>query len=130
MYDYKAKLHRVIDGDTIILDLDLGFDITKRVTVRLANIDTNEIHKVKKTSEEYQNGIEQKEFVEDLFESMKKMHSTIIFHSHEYNGKYGRAIGDIRFMAKYPMDNTELEISGISLVESILINFPHLTEKK
>ena len=28
MYTYKAKLDRVIDGDTIDANIDLGFDIT------------------------------------------------------------------------------------------------------
>jgi micrococcal nuclease len=43
MYHYKAKLVRVIDGDTIDVDIDLGFDVwLKRQRIRLAGIDAPE----------------------------------------------------------------------------------------
>jgi len=43
MYTYKAKLDRVIDGDTIDVNIDLGFDIVlTKQRVRLAGIDTPE----------------------------------------------------------------------------------------
>ena len=40
MYEYKAKLKRVLDGDTIDCDIDMGFDIHKKVRVRLSGIDS------------------------------------------------------------------------------------------
>lgn len=43
MYQYHATLARVIDGDTFALDIDLGFHITVRETVRLFGIDCPEI---------------------------------------------------------------------------------------
>lgn len=43
LYNYKCKLVRVIDGDTIHADVDLGFDIWKKVNLRLADIDAPEI---------------------------------------------------------------------------------------
>ena len=43
MYQYKAVLVRVIDGDTIDVDIDLGFDVwLKKQRVRLAGIDAPE----------------------------------------------------------------------------------------
>ena len=42
MYTYKARLDRVIDGDTIDANIDLGFDITVHKRIRLAGIDTPE----------------------------------------------------------------------------------------
>ncbi len=42
-YEYKAKLVRVIDGDTLILELDLGFKIRVQHTVRLLGINTPEM---------------------------------------------------------------------------------------
>jgi micrococcal nuclease len=43
LYTYKAKINRVIDGDTIDLDIDLGFDFwLKNQQVRLNGIDTPE----------------------------------------------------------------------------------------
>lgn len=42
MYQYKAKLVRVVDGDTVILDFDLGFQIHVEKRVRLERIDAIE----------------------------------------------------------------------------------------
>ena len=40
---YKAKVVRVVDGDTMILDIDLGFDVVLRnQSVRLYKVDTPE----------------------------------------------------------------------------------------
>lgn len=44
MYEYKAKVIRVVDGDTIDADVHLGFYMTARIRFRLAGIDTMEIH--------------------------------------------------------------------------------------
>lgn len=41
-YQYRCKPHRVVDGDTVDLDVDLGFHLTVRIRVRLAGIDTPE----------------------------------------------------------------------------------------
>ena len=43
MFQYEAKIVSVVDGDTMILDLDLGFKIHITETVRLARINTPEI---------------------------------------------------------------------------------------
>ena len=41
-YTFNAKLIRVVDGDTVWAHVDLGFDIWKKVNVRLHGIDTPE----------------------------------------------------------------------------------------
>jgi micrococcal nuclease len=44
MYTYKAAVTRVVDGDTVIVDIDLGFGVwLKEQSVRLAKINTPEI---------------------------------------------------------------------------------------
>jgi micrococcal nuclease len=44
MFDeYRAKLHRVIDGDTFELDIDLGFGCWTRQVIRLRGLDTPEL---------------------------------------------------------------------------------------
>lgn len=43
MYEYKAKIINVVDGDTFDLDVDLGFHIGHKIRVRLLGIDTPEI---------------------------------------------------------------------------------------
>ncbi len=64
MYEYKAKLDRVIDGDTIDVVVDLGFYTKVKERLRLAGIDTPEVYGAKKNSKEYQKGVEAKEYVE------------------------------------------------------------------
>lgn len=43
LYNYRCKLLRVVDGDTIECDVDLGFYTWRKVTLRLADIDAPEI---------------------------------------------------------------------------------------
>lgn len=43
MYDYKAKLIRVIDGDTVHLNVDLGCDVNINMTCRLYGINAPEM---------------------------------------------------------------------------------------
>lgn len=42
MWEYNAKVVRIIDGDTIDVDVDLGFYLTARARLRFARIDTPE----------------------------------------------------------------------------------------
>ena len=42
MYEYSCKVKRVVDGDTMDVILDLGFDILYSCRVRLGGIDTPE----------------------------------------------------------------------------------------
>ena len=44
MYSYKAKIVRWVDGDTVILDIDLGFYVTRQERVRLARINAPELN--------------------------------------------------------------------------------------
>jgi len=42
MFDYKCKLVRVVDGDTIDVNIDLGFSVWHKARVRMLGIDTPE----------------------------------------------------------------------------------------
>ena len=113
MYTYRAAVERVIDGDTYVLEIDLGFKITKELQLRLRGVDTHEIYGYSKESEEYQQGIEEKEFVEhwlkDAEESVDDEYPLILETYKDSKGKYGRYLGDIY--------HPEL---GASLAESLL----------
>jgi micrococcal nuclease len=63
-YRYRARLGRVVDGDTIDVLIELGFYVTLRERVRLEGIDTPEIYRVPKDSEEYKKGMGATEYVE------------------------------------------------------------------
>jgi endonuclease YncB( thermonuclease family) len=43
VYEYRARALRVVDGDTLHAELDLGLDVRLRLTLRLANIDAPEL---------------------------------------------------------------------------------------
>ncbi len=43
VYSYKAVVLRWFDGDTVRVELDLGFDVSVRKTVRLAGVDAPEL---------------------------------------------------------------------------------------
>lgn len=65
MYQYKAKIKKVIDGDTYDAVVDLGFKINLSVRIRLLGIDTPETYRPS-CDEEYNHGIKAKNFVECL----------------------------------------------------------------
>ena len=44
LYQYQARVLRVIDGDTVQLDVDFGFDVRQRMTVRLYGINAPEMN--------------------------------------------------------------------------------------
>lgn len=60
MYEYRAKVLRVIDGDTIEVIADLGFDVSRRITLRLYGIDAPELS----ISNERERGLLAKQYLE------------------------------------------------------------------
>lgn len=58
MYTYEAEILRVVDGDTLDLRVDLGFEVCIKVRVRLACVDTPETFGVKKMSPEWIAGMD------------------------------------------------------------------------
>ena len=44
MYSYTAKIVRWVDGDTVIVDIDLGFRVTRQERLRLARINAPELN--------------------------------------------------------------------------------------
>ena len=87
MYTYFVKsIDRVVDGDTVDISTDLGFDLTKKERVRLAGIDTPETRT--KDTKEKELGYEAKEFLE--IHLMKASKLTV---KTEKDGKYGRMLG-------------------------------------
>ncbi len=63
VFNYWAQVERVIDGDTLQLKVDLGFNVSVIETFRLLGVDTPEKYGVKKTSDEYARGVAASQFV-------------------------------------------------------------------
>lgn len=95
-FRYRGELVRVIDGDSMVFNIDLGFHTFKmREKLRLMGIDTHEIHNTKKGSKEHEMGMEEKAFVENWFQEARDKwdgDQPFIVDTHDYDntGKYGR----------------------------------------
>jgi micrococcal nuclease len=86
---YVKKVSKVVDGDTIDVDIDLGFDISFSSRVRLAGIDTPE----SRTSDKMEKalGLEAKAFLKHAIDSAKTV--TIKTEKLDSSEKYGRILG-------------------------------------
>lgn len=113
MYIYKAKLERVVDGDTIDVVIDLGFKVTTHQRIRLQGINTPETYNVKKGSEEYKKGMVAKQFVVARF---TENNNEAIIDTEKDTGKYGRYIGTIKLADNTTSLNDELVEKGYALV--------------
>ena len=57
LYLYRALCYKVVDGDTVVLDVDLGLETLRRTAFRIHDINAAEIHGVKKDSTELEKGL-------------------------------------------------------------------------
>ena len=88
MYTYKISPLKVVDGDTIDADVDLGFDIKVKKRVRFMGINAPESRT--KDLEEKARGLAAKDRVKQLLDGCKN----ITLKSHGV-GKFGRCLGEI-----------------------------------
>ena len=90
MYEYKCKVKRVVDGDTMDVILDLGFDIHHAVRVRMAGIDTPESRT--RDKDEKARGKLSKAFLKESIKGRKIILKTKI---KDAKGKFGRVIAEV-----------------------------------
>ena len=90
MYEYHVKkVTNVVDGDTIDVEIDLGFDISFSSRVRLAGIDTPESRTTNKAEKVL--GLEAKEYVKSKIKDAKEV--VIKTEKMDSSEKYGRILG-------------------------------------
>jgi micrococcal nuclease len=90
MYEYKVKkVYKVVDGDTIDVDIDLGFNISYYQRVRLAGIDTPESRTTNKMEKAL--GLESKKRLDDILKASEKV--VIRTQKPDSTEKYGRILG-------------------------------------
>lgn len=111
MYQYKAKVEKIVDGDTIDVVIDLGFKITTFQRIRMAKINTPETYNVKKDSEEYQKGLASKNYVE---QRIAANNNEILLETERVTEKYGRYIGTIYLADSTTSLNDELVENGLA----------------
>jgi len=100
MYEYKAIITRVVDGDTYDFEIDLGFGIKYNSRLRLYGIDTPEVRGLERPE-----GLAVKEQVIKLIEG-KEVH----LRTRKWQGKYGRYIADVMFKA-FQEDTFKLDLA-------------------
>ena len=108
MYQYKIKkINRIIDGDTIDVDIDLGFHITVSHRVRLKDIDAAEVRT--KDLEEKKKGIEARLWLEK--ELARKGEWIIETYKED---KYGRILGTLYLIGDPVTVNERMLNEGIA----------------
>ena len=95
MYEYRCKILKVVDGDTVDVDIDLGFGVwLKKERVRMMGIDTPESRTRDKVEKLF--GLTAKQYVKDNMptNSMQVLKTEIDRSGGDKKGKFGRILGD------------------------------------
>ena len=91
MHEYKARITKIVDGDTIKCDIDLGFSMfLSNQTIRLYGVDTPESRTSDKEEKYY--GNISKQFLKDY--CPKGSYITLRTHL-DKKGKFGRILGEL-----------------------------------
>jgi micrococcal nuclease len=100
MYEYRCTIVKVVDGDTVDLDIDLGFDIVLRgLRIRIHGIDTPESRTSDKVEKQF--GLASKDKVKQLIPegSQQVLRTMKDSDGGDTREKFGRILGD--FLVTY-----------------------------
>ena len=93
MYEYKTKVVKIVDGDTVDVDIDLGFGIwLKNERVRIMGIDTPESRTRDKVEKKF--GLAAKARLKSLLGKNPILKTQISKKGEDMRGKFGRVLGD------------------------------------
>ena len=93
MYEYKCKVNKVIDGDTVDVDIDLGFGVVLTdERVRIMGIDTPESRTRDKVEKLF--GLASKKRLKELLAKYCVLKTEINKNGEDMKGKFGRVLGD------------------------------------
>ncbi|TGM98342.1 DUF1016 N-terminal domain-containing protein [Leptospira yasudae] len=108
LYHYLGKIERVIDGDTILACLNLGFGLILRERIRLIGVNAPEL------------GTSDGEFA---FQSLKKrlQAGTSLLVKTHFQDKYGRYLGDVLYLNGRDVGTERLSEKGIYLNEELVM---------
>jgi|TARA_R110001592_G_scaffold251328_3_gene514002 micrococcal nuclease len=112
-YIYRAKLDRVVDGDTIDAMIDVGFDIWVKKRIRYKGIDTWESRT--RDAAEKKLGLQAKARNKELLEKVSEKSGYFRLKSYGV-GKYGRVLGEL-----FIMDSNGVQMN----INQTLINEGH-----
>jgi len=110
MYQYSCIIDRVVDGDTVDVSVDLGFDMWKRnCRIRLSGIDAPESRTTDLVEKQF--GLLSKSFVESTLPVGSRQ--TLVTKAYDASGKYGRTLGT--FIVFDATTDAWIELSDIML---------------
>ena len=90
MFEYKCNLVKVVDGDTVDVDIDLGFGVwLRKQRIRLYGIDTPESRTRDKVEKVY--GLAAKDFLSKMLSTGQMSIKT----HKDAKGKFGRILGEL-----------------------------------
>ena len=107
MYEYKAIVDRVVDGDTIDVTIDLGFKTWKKVRVRMEGINTPESRT--RDLEEKKLGLAAKARLQEI---LKHNNNECVLRVSGV-GKFGRALSTVFVESLSPLNGED----GITLID-------------
>ena len=131
MHEYSCVITRVVDGDTVDVDIDLGFDMwLKKQRIRLYGVDTPESRTSDKDEKPY--GLLAKQKLKDKIDEAAEVK---ILTEKDEKGKFGRILGTIsadgvnlnewlvenKYAVRYHGQNKE-EVQAAHLDNRIILN--------
>mgnify|MGYP003326517070 CR=1 FL=1 len=90
-YSYTADIIRVVDGDTIDISIDLGFEVARKERVRIAGINAPEIHT--KDAAEKAAGMTARQFVVDWVAKHPQVTVTTVKDAEKYGRYLAHVVG-------------------------------------
>ncbi len=94
MYEYNAEYVRVIDGDTVVFNIDLGFGTwIHNESVRFAYINAPESRT--RDLVEKEKGLAAKAFVQEQINTLIEDGGKFTLNTYKYSGKFGRFIAEV-----------------------------------
>lgn len=120
-YIYRIRsVHKIVDGDTIDADIDLGFDISLTKRIRLAGVDTPESRTT--DAREKTLGLESKEWLKKKLDGAKDI--IIRTELPDSTEKYGRIIGHLF------INGQEVSLNNQMITEGYAWSYDGGTKKK
>ena len=124
-YNFRViEINRVVDGDTIDVTIDLGFDLYKKERVRVAGVDTPE--KRTRDKEEKELGIDATNWLKDRLEAAIAGEADLVIRTELVGGvgKYGRLLGWLY------IGDQELSLNEIMITEGYAWAYDGGTKQK
>ena len=95
MYEYRCKVLKVIDGDTVDVDIDLGFGMwIHNERVRIMGIDTPESRTRNDIEKKF--GLAAKSRLQELLGETAILKTQVSKKGEDMKGKFGRILGDFK----------------------------------